>query len=107
MIKSGSHKTSLKEIKETIMEYNFIHKVEVFGHKDEILGEKFVAFVVLKYATKFLKKNWSILISVPFQPSKQLMILYFKVNCRKVLRVRSKKDTKLNIFFSGREMSDY
>ncbi|SHH84203.1 class I adenylate-forming enzyme family protein [Desulfofustis glycolicus] len=48
MIKSGSHRIAPKEIEEVIMEYAGIHEVAVVGVPDEILGEKIVAFVVLK-----------------------------------------------------------
>ncbi len=48
MIKSGSHRIAPKEIEDIIMEASCIHEVAVVGHEDEILGEKIVAFSVLK-----------------------------------------------------------
>lgn len=48
MIKSGSHRIAPKEIEETIQQIPSIHEVAVVGKPDEILGEKIVAFVVLK-----------------------------------------------------------
>ncbi len=48
MIKSGSHRIAPKEIENVIMELPSIHEVAVVGHPDEILGEKIIAFVVLK-----------------------------------------------------------
>ena len=48
IIKSGSHRIGPKEIEDTIMELECIHEVAVVGHQDEILGEKIVAFAVLK-----------------------------------------------------------
>jgi len=48
MIKSGSHRIGPKEIEDAITELECIHEVAVVGHEDEILGEKIVAFVVLK-----------------------------------------------------------
>ncbi|MBU1057111.1 MAG: acyl--CoA ligase [Proteobacteria bacterium] len=48
MIKSGSHRIGPKEIEDAIMEFSSIHEVAVVGHKDDILGEKIVAFLVVK-----------------------------------------------------------
>ena len=48
MIKSGSHRIAPKEIEDIIMETSYIHEVAVVGHDDKILGEKIVAFSVLK-----------------------------------------------------------
>ena len=48
MIKSGSHRIAPKEIENVLMELPSIHEVAVVGHPDEILGEKIIAFVVLK-----------------------------------------------------------
>ncbi|TKB07434.1 class I adenylate-forming enzyme family protein [Desulforhopalus sp. IMCC35007] len=48
MIKSGSHRIGPKEIEETILQLPSTHEVAVVGRPDEILGEKIVAFVVLK-----------------------------------------------------------
>ncbi len=48
MIKSGSHRIGPKEIEDAIMEMECVHEAAVVGHEDEILGEKIVAFTVLK-----------------------------------------------------------
>ncbi|BHH86264.1 class I adenylate-forming enzyme family protein [Desulforhopalus sp. 52FAK] len=48
MIKSGSHRIGPKEIEETIQQLPSVHEVAVVGRPDKILGEKIVAFVVLK-----------------------------------------------------------
>jgi acyl-CoA synthetase (AMP-forming)/AMP-acid ligase II len=48
MIKSGSHRIGPKEIEDAIMELDCVHEVAVVGHEDEILGEKIVAFTVVK-----------------------------------------------------------
>jgi len=48
MIKSGSHRIAPKEIEDIISQLPVIHEVAVVGCEDEILGEKIVAFSVLK-----------------------------------------------------------
>lgn len=48
MIKSGSHRIAPIEIENVIMEFSHIHEIAVVGLEDEILGEKIVAFSVLK-----------------------------------------------------------
>lgn len=48
MIKSGAHRIGPQEIEDAIMELECVHEVAVVGHEDEILGEKIVAFIVLK-----------------------------------------------------------
>lgn len=48
MIKSGSHRIGPKEIEDALMEVDALHEVAVVGHEDEILGEKIVAFCVVK-----------------------------------------------------------
>ena len=48
MIKSGSHRIGPKEIEDAIMDFSYIHEVAVVGHEDEVLGEKIVAFSVVK-----------------------------------------------------------
>ena len=48
LIKSGSHRIAPKEIEEVILDLKEIHEVAVVGHPDDILGERIVAFVVLK-----------------------------------------------------------
>lgn len=57
MIKSGSHRIGPKEIEDAIMELPSIHEVAVVGHDDEILGEKIVAFVVLKDDSELSEKE--------------------------------------------------
>ncbi|MDH3972738.1 MAG: acyl--CoA ligase [Deltaproteobacteria bacterium] len=48
MIKSGAHRISPKEIEEVIHEHASVHEVAVIGIKDETLGEKIKACIVLK-----------------------------------------------------------
>ena len=48
IIKSGSHRIAPKEIETIIMQLDEVHEVAVVGKPDEILGEKIVAFIVLK-----------------------------------------------------------
>lgn len=48
MIKSGSHRIAPKEIEDMILQLSSISEVAVVGREDEILGEKIVAFSVLK-----------------------------------------------------------
>jgi len=57
MIKSGSHRIAPKEIEEMVMECGDVHDVAVVGQEDEILGEKIVAFVVLKQARDTTAKD--------------------------------------------------
>ena len=51
IIKSGSHRIAPKEIEEIILEHEAVHETAVMGVPDEILGEKIMAFVVLKEGT--------------------------------------------------------
>ena len=48
MIKSGSHRIAPLEIENVIMEFPGIHEIAIVGLEDDILGEKIVAFTVLK-----------------------------------------------------------
>ncbi len=48
LIKSGSHRIAPKEIENVISEISCIHEVAVVGQQDKILGEKIVAYVVVK-----------------------------------------------------------
>jgi len=48
MIKSGSHRIAPLEIENVIVEFPGIHEIAIVGFEDEILGEKIVAFTVLK-----------------------------------------------------------
>jgi long-chain acyl-CoA synthetase len=57
MIKSGSHRIAPKEIEETIQQLPPVHEVAVVGHPDDILGEKIVAFVVLKSGRDITEKE--------------------------------------------------
>ncbi len=57
MIKSGSHRIAPREIEDMILELSSVHEVAVVGHEDEILGEKIVAFTVLKDGCDVSKKD--------------------------------------------------
>lgn len=57
MIKSGSHRIAPMEIENVILGLICIHEVAVVGAEDVILGEKIVAFVVLKDETECSTKK--------------------------------------------------
>jgi len=57
MIKSGSHRIAPKEIEDIIMATACIYEVAVVGREDEILGEKIVAFSVLKKGCEISEKE--------------------------------------------------
>ena len=57
MIKSGAHRIAPKEIEEVLHEHCAVYEVAVVGVKDEILGEKIKACIVLKQSAVCLEKD--------------------------------------------------
>jgi long-chain acyl-CoA synthetase len=48
MLKVGGHRVAAKEIEDVILEHAAVHECAVIGVPDEILGDRLVAYVVLK-----------------------------------------------------------
>jgi acyl-coenzyme A synthetase/AMP-(fatty) acid ligase len=50
MLKVGGHRVAAKEIEDVILEHAGVHECAVIGVPDEILGDRLIAYVVLKEA---------------------------------------------------------
>jgi long-chain acyl-CoA synthetase len=48
MLKVGGHRVAAKEIEDVILEHQGVHECAVIGVPDEILGDRLIAYVVLK-----------------------------------------------------------
>ena len=50
MLKVGGHRVAAREIEDVILEHTSVHECAVIGVPDEILGDRLIAYVVLKEA---------------------------------------------------------